>query len=258
MAPVATGPRQGSALTPRCERALCGGRVAVTLETCGQPPQGDQPTDWRAPSQETALTTSIPPGARGTMAVGPRRCWCTYRRRCGNAGTAVSTRRRAHPAGDRPEEWRAPTQGLEGTNPRTGRRHFFLTRSGSTVCPNCSWLTCPRSYVEFYSGLGAWFSCAYLCTPGFFLFFSLASASSFGVFWWLSFSVQTDSNTRGRTTSTGALQYHCVGQSLQGSALPLSAHFRALWYGSSEGIFRGIWLASRKLVSPSRVPASLF
>ena len=42
-------------------------------------------------------------------------------------------------------------------------------------------------------------------------------------FWKLSFSVQTDSNTRGRTTPTGALQCHCVGQALQGSALPLLA-----------------------------------
>ena len=32
---------------------------------------------------------------------------------------------------------------------------------------------------------------------------------------------------------------------------------RALWYGSSEGIFKGIWLASRKLFSPSRTQASL-
>ena len=68
-----------------------------------------------------------------------------------------------------------PSQGTAGSIPRTGGHQpkdwqaiFFLTRSGSTVCPYCSWLTCPRSYVEFYSGLGAWYSCAYLCTPGFF------------------------------------------------------------------------------------------
>ena len=83
-----------------------------------------------------------------------------------------------------------PSRGTAGSNPRTGGHQpkdwqaffFFLTRSGSTVCPTCSWLTCPKSYVEFYSGLGAWYSSAYLCTPGFFLFFSLVSASSFCVF----------------------------------------------------------------------------
>ena len=47
---VATGPRRG------------GGRVAVPLGTGGHPPQGDQPQNWRAPSQETALTTGTPAG----------------------------------------------------------------------------------------------------------------------------------------------------------------------------------------------------
>ena len=46
----------------------------------------------------------------GTMADGPRRHWCTYQRRCGNAGSLVSTHRRAPPAGERPEERRVPTQ----------------------------------------------------------------------------------------------------------------------------------------------------
>ena len=32
--------------------------------------------------------------------------------------------------------------------------------------------------MEFYSGLGAWYSCTYLCTPGV-IFFSFVSASSF-------------------------------------------------------------------------------
>ena len=36
------------------------------------------------------------------------------------------------PAGDRPEERRAPTQRLVGTNPKTGRP-YLLTRSGSTT-----------------------------------------------------------------------------------------------------------------------------
>ena len=67
----------------------------------------------------------------GTMADGPRRHWCAYQRRCGNAGSLVSTHRRAPPAGDRPEERRAPTQRLVGTNPRTGRP-YLLTLSATT------------------------------------------------------------------------------------------------------------------------------
>ena len=42
-----------------------------------------------------------------------------------NAGPA---RERATPAGDRPKERRAPSLGLEGTNPRTGRRFFFFLK----------------------------------------------------------------------------------------------------------------------------------
>ena len=56
------------------------------------------------------------------MADQPRRYWCTYQWHCGNAGAA---RVRATARGRRPKERRAPTQGLEGTNPRTARRYFF-------------------------------------------------------------------------------------------------------------------------------------
>ena len=66
-----------------------------------------------------------------------------------------------------------------------------------------------------------------ILAPIYVLLASFSSSPSFrprrriSALWWHSFSVQTDSNTRGRTTSTGALQYHCVGQAFQGSALPL-------------------------------------
>ena len=109
--------------------ALRGGRVAVPLATGGQ--QGDQPTNWRAPTQETALTTGIPTrcawyggvvtGARSSGVAEMPGLWSSHK-----AGTS--------PAGDRPKERRAPSLGLEGTNPRTGRRFFKKkTRSGSTT-----------------------------------------------------------------------------------------------------------------------------
>ena len=47
------------------------------------------------------------------MADGPRRHWCAYQRRCGNAGSLVSTHRRATPRG-------RPSRGTAGTNPKTG------------------------------------------------------------------------------------------------------------------------------------------
>ena len=72
----------------------------------------------------------------------PSRYWCTYQRCCGNAGPMVLTRR-APPAGDRPEERRAPTQRLEGTNPRTGRR-YLLTLSVTTCSSWTSAIACSR------------------------------------------------------------------------------------------------------------------
>ena len=80
----------------------------------------------------------------GTMADGPRRHWCAYQRRCGNAGSLVSTHRRAPPAGDRPEERRAPTQRLVGTNPRTGRS-YLLTLSATTSSSRTSAIACSSS-----------------------------------------------------------------------------------------------------------------
>ena len=124
-----------------------------------------------------------PPDARCPMADQPRRYWCTYQQHCGNAGPGVTGARTSGivgmpgphesgqpPAGDRPK----------GHQPKDWQA-YFLTRSGPTTCPNCLRLVCPSSYGEFYSGLGAWYSCTYLRTPGFLLFFSFVSASSFSV-----------------------------------------------------------------------------
>ena len=91
----------------------------------------------------------------GTMADGPRRHWCAYQRRCGNAGSLVSTHRRAPPAGDRPEERRAPTQRLVGTNPRTGRP-YLLTLSATTSSSWTSAIACSSSraaVVRWFGGL---------------------------------------------------------------------------------------------------------
>ena len=116
---------------------------------------------------------------------------------------------------------------------------------------------CPSSFGEFYSGLGAWYSCTYLCTPGFFLLLSFVSASSFCVFG--SFP------SRSRLTATREVvqlpqelfSVNALGRHFKVPLCHCWRAFRALWYGSSEGIFKDIWLASRKLFSPSRVPASL-
>ena len=61
-----------------------------------------------------------PPGARGTVASLLVHVPAALRE-CRAHGTHT---RRAPPAGDRPKERRAPSLGLEGTNPWTGRRYF--------------------------------------------------------------------------------------------------------------------------------------
>ena len=75
--------------------------------------------------------------------------WCSYQRHCGKARARVRLTSGHLPLGDCPKERLAPTQGLEGTTPRTGR-HYFLTRSGSTTSPNCLRLACPRSLAWSY------------------------------------------------------------------------------------------------------------
>ena len=99
------------------------------LGTGGHPPQGD-PTHNLAgtvPRNGSDDTVQWP--------MDPRRHWCAYQRRCGNAGSLVSTHRRATPAGDRPEERRAPTQRTSGHQPKdwqvlpfntVGDHEFFL------------------------------------------------------------------------------------------------------------------------------------
>ena len=160
--------------------------MAVPLGTGGHLPQGDQPSDWRAPSP---LVRQVhPPDARCTMADQPRRYWCTYQQHYVSAGSGVTGARTSGiagmpgphesgqpPAGDRPKERRAPSPGLEGTNPRTGWRFFLKKRS--TTLPNCLMLTCPTSYVELFSGLGCLVFLRLFYAPG--VFFSFVSASSF-------------------------------------------------------------------------------
>ena len=190
---VATGPRRG-ALEGHVESGLS---VVVEWryhsERAGTPRRATNPKTGGHRPKKRLLRQVHPPDARCPMADQPRRYWCTYQQHCGNAGPGVTGARTSGiagmpgphesgqpPAGDRPNERRAPSLGLEGTNPRTGRP-YFLTRSGPTTCPNCLRFVCPSSYGEFYSGLGALHSCTYLRTPGFLLLFSFVSASSFCV-----------------------------------------------------------------------------
>ena len=133
--------------------------MAVPLATSEHPPQGDQPTYWRAPSQETAVTTGIPPAARGTVASLLVHVPAALRE-CRAHGPHI---RRTPPAGDRPEERRAPTQRLEGTNPRTGRR-YLLTLSVTTSSSWTSAIACSRSFVAVVFWLGVcryWAPCSH-------------------------------------------------------------------------------------------------
>ena len=85
--------------------------------------------------------------------------------------------------------------------------------------------------------------------------FPFSFSTSFCVFWRLSFLVQTESNTRGRTTSTGAPQYHCVGQALQ--VCHCWRAFRALGTGVRRESSKASGLRPESCFLPSRVPASL-
>ena len=161
--------------------------------------------------------------------------WCTYQQHCADAGTRVTggrtsgivecwgRTRAGNPRG-------RPSQGTAGSIPRTGGHQpkdwqaLFFDRKRLNDLTKLLEADVSEFVWEFYSGLGAWYSCTYLCTPGFFSLILLRFGLVFLRFWKL-FSVQTDSNTRGRTTPTGALQCQCVGQALQGSALPLLARF---------------------------------
>ena len=196
--------------------------------------------------------------------------WCTYQRHCGNVGTQVTGGRASGivecwgrtragnppppspPPGNRPKERRAPSLGLEGTNPRTGRRFFFnkkrLNDSTKLLEADVS-----EFVWEFYSGLGAWHCLHLFMYSWFFSLILLRFGLVFLRFWKLSFSVQTDSNTRGRTTPTGALQCHYVagtsrfrseGRLSDGSLRrwrPISVRFSAPTQGGSLSAFPSLW-----------------
>ena len=90
--------------------------MAAPLESSGHPPQGDQPTIWRAPSQETAPTTRY----NGRWATSSLVCVpaalreCRGRTRAGKPPRATgAARERATPRG-------RPSQGTAGSIPRTG------------------------------------------------------------------------------------------------------------------------------------------
>ena len=162
--------------------------------------------------------------------------WCTYQRHCANAGTQVTGGRTSSIV----ECWgrtRAgntrgrPSQGTAGSIPRTGGHQpkdwqaLFFNKKRLNDSTKLLEADVSEFVWEFYSGLGAWYSCTYLCNPGFFSLILLRFGLVFLRFWKLSFSVQTDNNTRGRTTPTGAVQCHYVGQALHGSALPVLARY---------------------------------
>ena len=139
-------------------------------ERAGTPRRATNPKTGGHRPKKRFLRQVHPPDARCTMADQPRRYWCTYQQHCGNAGPGVTGARTSGiagmpgplesgqpPAGDRPKERRAPSPGLEGTNPRTGRR-YFLTLSASKSPSWTSADTCSRSFVAvvFWLGVLSW------------------------------------------------------------------------------------------------------
>ena len=81
--------------------------------------------------------------------------------------------------GHRPKHRRAPTPGLVGANLRSGR-YYFLSRSGSSICPRCLRVTCPRSLSQWF---GTWWDVSYLSLwywelPLVLCFLALSSARS--------------------------------------------------------------------------------
>ena len=226
--------------------------MAVPLATSGHHPQGDQPTNWRAPTQETALTTGIPTrcawyggvvtGARTRGVAGMPGRWSSHK-----AGT---------PRG-------RPSQGTAGSIPWTGGHQskdwqalFFNKKRLNDLTKLLE-----ADVSEVVCGVPSWFG-------------GLVFLRLFMYSWFLSLLVlrfglvfQRFGGFPSRSRLTAAREVVQLPQELF-SITALGRHFkvplchcwrafRALWYGSSEGILKGIWLASRKLFSPSRVPASL-
>ena len=134
-----------------CGGSSCHGSAPGHSDQAGNPRRATNPLIGGHRPKKRLLRQVSPPGSRGTVADGPSRCQCTYQRCFGNAGHMVPTQGGHPSAGDRPEERRAPTQRLEGTNPRTGRRFFFSL----SVTASSSWtsaIACSKSW--FPSGLG--------------------------------------------------------------------------------------------------------
>ena len=109
-------------------------------------------TGGRRPKKRLLRQVS-PPGARGTVADGPSRYWCTYKRRCGNAGPKVLTQG-GHARG-------RPSQGTVGSNPGTGGHQpkagiISKTMSVTAISSWTSANTCQRSRVAVVLCFGAW------------------------------------------------------------------------------------------------------
>ena len=178
--------------------------MAVPLGTGVYPPQGDQPSDWRAPSQETA-------------------------------GSNPRT------GGHQPKDWQAIFFNRKRFD---GLSKLLLADVSEVVCGVLFWFG-GLAFLRLF--MYSWFLS--LLPPRFRLVFQR--------FWWLSFSVQTDSKREVVRLPQELFSITALGRHFK---LPLChcwRTFRALQCGSSEGSFKGIWLASRKLFSPSRVTASL-
>ena len=138
--------------------------MAAPLESSGQPPQGDQPTIWRAPSQETALTTRY----NGRWATSSLVCVPAALRECrvpglhaqtGNPPRATVPRNGGH----QPKDWQALPFNEKRLNDLT---KLLEADVSEVVCGVLFWFGC----LVFFAPL--------FYAPGVF-FFSFVSASSF-------------------------------------------------------------------------------
>ena len=116
--------------------------MAAPLESSGHPPQGDQPTIWRAPSQETAPTTRY----NGRWATSSLVCVPAALRACRVLGLNAQT---GTPRG-------RPSRGTAGTNPRTGRP-YLLTLSATTSSSWTSAIACSSSRAAVVRWFGVWY-----------------------------------------------------------------------------------------------------
>ena len=86
---------------PREERAPRGGRALNVRELS---PRGRQSRGTTRAHKPLAHTPAALCGCWDP------RYWCSYQRRCVNAGPKASKQERAPPQGDQPEDWRAPSR----------------------------------------------------------------------------------------------------------------------------------------------------